>query len=104
MLRNKEDVQFRIIGSYLVKILSLYSKKHAVFGNDPQCRTPYSGRREVRSSEGIKQPLHSVRRPGHHHLGGPHHLDGHHQSGGQLDDHLIATRQENTVSTSERIQ
>ena len=57
-----------------------------MFGNDPQCRAPNSGRRKVWSIEGIKQPLHLVRRPGHQHLG------GHHQLGGQLDDHLIATQ------------
>ena len=38
-----------------------------MFGNDPQCRAPNSGRRKVWSIEGIKQPLHLVRRPGHHH-------------------------------------
>ena len=32
-----------------------------MFGNDPQCRAPNSGRRKVWSSEGIKQPLHLVR-------------------------------------------
>ena len=55
-----------------------------MFGNDFS-RAPISGQRKVWSPEGIKQPLHLVRRPGHHRLG------GHHQSGGQLDDHLIAT-------------
>ena len=29
-----------------------------MFGNDPQCRAPNSGRRKVWSIEGIKQPLH----------------------------------------------
>ena len=48
-----------------------------MFGNDPQCRAPKSGRRKVWSIEGIKQPLHLVRRPGRHHwaditLGGHH--------------------------------
>ena len=28
-----------------------------MFGNDPKCRAPNSGRRKVWSSEGIKQPL-----------------------------------------------
>ena len=28
-----------------------------MFGNDPQCRAPNSGRRKVWSIEGIKQPL-----------------------------------------------
>ena len=28
-----------------------------MFGNDPQCRAPNSGRRKVWSTEGIKQPL-----------------------------------------------
>ena len=72
-----------------------------MFGNDPQCRAPNSGRRKVWSIEGIKQPLHLVRRPGHHQLGGHHRLGGHyhfwsahHQLGGQLDDHLIATQPE----------
>ena len=41
-----------------------------MFGNDPQCRAPKSGRRIVWSIEGIKQPLHLVRRPGQHHLAG----------------------------------
>ena len=42
---------------------------------------------------GIKQPLHLVRRPGHHRLGGHHHFWGaQNQMGGQLDDHLIATQ------------
>ena len=59
-----------------------------MFGNDPQCRAPNSGRRKVWSIEGIKQLLHLVRRPGHRRLGGPHQL------GGQLDDHLIATQPE----------
>ena len=36
-----------------------------MFGNDPQCRAQNSGRRKVCSTEGIKQPLHLVRRPGH---------------------------------------
>ena len=45
-----------------------------MFGNDPQCRAPNSGRRKVWSTEGIKQPLHLVRRPGHHLLGGHHHI------------------------------
>ena len=40
-----------------------------MFGNDPQCRAPNSEQRKVWSSEGIKQPLHLVRRPGHHLLG-----------------------------------
>ena len=66
-----------------------------MFGNDPQCRAPNSGRRKVWSIEGIKQPLHLVRRPGHHRLGGHHRLWGaHNQLGGQLDDHLIATQPE----------
>ena len=50
-----------------------------MFGNDPQCRAPNSGRRKVWSIEGIKQPLHLVRRPGRHHwaditLGGHQHI------------------------------
>ena len=45
-----------------------------MFGNDPQCRAPNSGRRKVWSIEGIKQPLHLVHRPGHHLLGGHHHI------------------------------
>ena len=50
-----------------------------MFGNDPQCRAPNSGRRKAWSIEGIKQPLHLVRRPGHHHwaditLGGHQHI------------------------------
>ena len=65
-----------------------------MFGNDPQCRASNSGRRKVLSSEGIKQPLHLVRRPGHHRLGGRHRLGGHHQLGGHLDDHLITTQPE----------
>ena len=64
-------------------------------GNDPQCRAPNSGRRKAWSIEVIKQPLHLVRRPGHHRLGGHHHFwDAHNQLGGQLDDHLIATQPE----------
>ena len=81
-------MQFGISGSYDVKIQSFQSKMQAVFGNDPQCRAPNSGRRKIWSSEGIKVPLHLVRRPGHHYL------DGHHQLGRQLDDHLMATQPE----------
>ena len=82
-------------GSYSVKIQSFLSKKQAVFGNNPQCRAPISGRRKVWSTEGTKQPLHSVRQPGHHQLGGHHQFWGaHNQLGGQLDDHLIATQPE----------
>ena len=66
-----------------------------MFGNDPQCRAPNSGRRKVWSTEGIKQPLHLVRRPGHHRLGGHHQFWGaHNQLSEQLDDHLIATQPE----------
>ena len=65
-----------------------------MFGNDPQCRAPNSGRRKARSSEGIKQLLHLVRRPGHHQLGGHNQLGGHHHLGGQLDDRVIATQPE----------
>ena len=65
-----------------------------MFGNDPQCRAPNSGRRRVWSSEGIKQLLHFARRPGHGQLGGHNHLGGHNQLGGQLDDRLIATQPE----------
>ena len=66
-----------------------------MFGNDPQCRAPSSGRCKVWSSEGIKQPLHLVRRSGHHRLGGHHQFWGaHNLLGGQLDDHMIATQPE----------
>ena len=104
MLRDKEKGQFGIIGSYQVKIQSFQSKKQAVFGNDPQCRAQNSGRRKVWSTEGIKQPLHLVRGPGHHRLGGHHQFwGGQHQLGGQLDDHLIYS-QRSTGRTSERVQ
>ena len=32
-----------------------------MFGNDTQCRAPNSGRRQVWSSEGIKQPLQGLK-------------------------------------------
>ena len=65
-----------------------------MFGNEPQCRAPNSGRCKVWSTGGIKQPLHLVRRPGYHQLGGNIQHGGHHQLGGQLDDRLIATQPE----------
>ena len=55
-----------------------------MFGNDPQCRAPNSGRRKVWSIEGIKQLLHLIRRPGHHQFGADINNWNGHQSGWTL--------------------